>query len=339
MKQLNTIAIDLAKNVFQVHINDSRGHKLSSRQVRRAQLLNYLIKQPVSLVAMEACGGAHYWAREILKLGHEVKIIHPAYVKPFVQLHKNDQRDAAAIAEAAVRPSIPAVSVKSVEQMDLQALHRVRERVVKERTAIGNELRGVLLEAGVALAQGSATLRTKVPEILADADNGLSPRLRLLIQDLLEEWYQRDERAQRYKEELERVATTNPLCKLLLKLPGIGPINATLLVSHAGDAKHFKSGRHFSAYLGLVPKQHASGGKEQLDGISKHGNKHVRKQLVHGARSAYRSLLKNPEGSRLGRWVARMEGKHPNKIIVALANKLARIVWAVLSKNATYQPN
>lgn len=339
MNQFNTIGIDLAKNVFQVHINDHRGRKISSRQLKRAQLLNYLAKQPVSLVAMEACCGAHYWARMIKQQGHEVKIIHPAYVKPFVQIHKNDQRDAAAICEAAVRPSIPAVTVKSAEQMDIQALHRVRERVVKERTAIGNELRGILLEAGIAIAQGAAALRTTVPLLLEDAENGLSYRLRQLIQELLDDWKQRDERAQRYKHELELIARVNPLCQLLLRLPGIGPINATLLVSHIGDAKHFKSSRHLSAYLGLVPRQYASGGREQMGGISKHGNSHVRKQLVHGARSAYRSLLKDPNGSRLGRWVAGLEGKHPNKIIVALANKLARMVWALLTKNVEYQPN
>lgn len=339
MQQLNTIAIDLAKNVFQVHINDPRGYKLSSKQVRRANLLNYLVKQPVSLVAMEACCGAHYWAREILKLGHQVKVIHPKYVKAFVQMHKNDQRDALAIAEAAVRPSIPSVSVKSTEQLDIQALHRVRERVVKERTAIGNELRGILLEAGIAIPQGAASLRSKIPEILADNDDRLSQRLRQLIEDLLDDWYKRDEQEKNYKKDLEQIAKADPLCKLLLKLPGIGPINATLLVCHAGDAKHFRSGRHFSAYLGLVPKQHSSGGKDEKGGITKHGNKHVRKQLVHGARSAYRTLTKNPESSRLGRWVAGMQGKHPNKIIVALANKLARIVWAVLSKNVNYQPN
>lgn len=339
MNKLNTIGIDLAKNVFQVHINDPHGRKLSSRQVKRGQLLNYLIQQPVSLVAMEACCGAHYWAREIQKLGHTLKVIHPAYVKPFVQLHKNDQRDAAAICEAAVRPGIPAVSIKSADQMDLQALHRVRERIVKEQTAIGNELRGILLEAGIALAQGAAALRSKVPELLADTENGLSYRLRQLIQELLDDWYRRDAQAQRYKNELEQIARVHPLCRLLMTLPGIGPINATLLVSHAGDAKHFKSGRHFSAYLGLVPRQYASGGKEQMGGISKRGNVQVRKQLVHGARSAYRSLLKSPQDSRLGRWLAGMEGKHPNKIIVALANKLARIVWALLNKNEAYQPN
>ena len=339
MNKFNTIGIDLAKNVFQVHINDPRGKKITSKQVRRNQLLNYLVQQPESLVAMEACCGAHYWAREILKLGHQVKVIHPSYVKPFVQLHKNDQRDAAAICEAAVRPNIPAVAVKSAEQMDLQAIHRVRERVVKERTAIGNELRGILMEAGITIAQGTAALRTQVPLLLEDVNNGMSHRLRVLIQELMEEWQTADNRASRYKAELEHIAKNTPLCKLLMKIPGIGPIIATLMLSQAGDAKHFKSSRHFSAYLGLVPRQYASGGKEQMGGITKHGNGHVRKQLVHGARSAYRSLLKDPQSTRLGRWLAGLEGKHPNKIIIALANKLARIIWVVLSREAVYRAN
>lgn len=337
MNKFNTIAIDLAKNVFQVHINNAHGKELSSKQVRRAQLLPYIAKQSRSLVAMEACGGSHYWAKEIAKLGHEVKVIHPTYVKPFVQMHKNDQRDAAAICEAAVRPNIPSVAIKSTEQLDLQMMHRVRERNLKERTAIGNEIRGILMEFGIVIPQGIAALRHSIPLILEDAENGLSFKLRGLINELYEDWHQRNDRVTRYSDELKAIAKESPACKRLMTIPGIGPINATLLVSHAGDAKHFKSSRHFSAYLGLVPRQYSSGGRGQMGGITKHGNVHVRKQLVHGARSAYKSLIANPDASRLGRWVKGLEGKHPNKIIVALANKLARIVWAVLSRETTYQ--
>lgn len=339
MTNVNTIGIDLAKNIFQVHINNAYGKKVSSKQVRRSQLLNYIANQPKALVAMEACNGAHYWAKEILELGHEVKVVHPNYVKPFVQMHKNDQRDAAAICEAAVRPNIPSVAIKSNEQLDLQMLQRVRERNVKERTAISNEIRGILGELGIVIPQGIAALRQRIPMILEDPNNGLSVKLRALISDLFEDWHHRNDRANRYTQELENIARTNPICQRLMSIPGIGPINATLLVSHAGDAKHFKSSRHFSAYLGLVPRQYGSGGRDQMVGITKHGNVHVRKQLVHGARSAYKSLLKDPEASRLGRWLKGLEGKHPNKIIVALANKLARIVWAVLSKETVYQPN
>ncbi len=252
-------------------------------------------------------------------------------------MHKNDQRDAQAIAEAAVRPNIPSVSVKSQEQLDLQAIHRVRERLVKEKTAISNELRGILAESGIVLAQGHAALKNGIPRILEDAENGISDVLRYLVNDLMSQWYEQCERIARYDQQLTEITRSNDACKRLISIPGIGPINATLMLSHAGDARQFKTARHFAAYLGLVPRQHASGGKEKLLGITKRGNKHVRKQLVHGARSAYKSLQNNPGESRLGQWLQKIEGKHPNKVIVALANKLARIIWAVLNKETVYQ--
>lgn len=338
MSKVSIIGVDLAKQVFQLHGNDRRGHTVFGKQLKRDQVLAFLATQPACLVAMEACGGAHYWARQIQALGHEVKIIHPRYVKAFVQVHKNDQRDAQAIAEAAARPSMPSVAVKSVEQLDLQALHRVRERLVKEKTAIGNELRGLLLEMGIALPRGHSSLREAVPLILEDADRTLSPRARHLIDDLREQWLEREQRIAGYDRELKLIARDNEVCRALQSIPGIGPVNATLLYSHAGDARHFKSARHFSAYLGLVPRQHSSGGKEQLLGISKQGNKHVRKQLVHGARAAYRVLSGPGNESRLGLWLNGMKGKPVNKIVVALANKLARIVWAIMRTGQIYQP-
>lgn len=336
MSKFNTIGIDLAKQIFQVHINDANGKKLSSRKLKRGQLLDFMRQQPKSLVAMEACSGAHWWARQFELLGHAVKVIHPAYVKPFVQMHKNDQRDAQAIAEAAVRPNIPAVTVKSQEQLDLQAIHRVRERLVKEKTAISNELRGILAECGIVLAQGHGSLRAGIPLILEDAENGLSHALRCLVSDLMQQWHEQVERIDRYDRQLQQISKENEDCQRLMGIPGIGPVNATLLLSHAGSARQFKTARHFAAYLGLVPRQHASGGKEKLLGITKRGNKQVRKQLVHGARSAYRALLAKDDESRLKAWLIRCEGKHPNKVIVALANKLARIIWAVLTKETAY---
>lgn len=337
MNKCNTIGIDLAKQIFQVHINDVNGKKLISKKLKRHQLLDFIRQQPNALIALEACSGSHWWARQFEALGHTVKVIHPAYVKPFVQMHKNDQRDAQAIAEAAVRPNIPSVNVKSQEQLDLQAIHRVRERLVKEKTAISNELRGILAESGIVLAQGHAALKNGIPRILEDAENGISDVLRYLVNDLMSQWYEQCERIARYDQQLTDITRRNDACKRLISIPGIGPINATLMLSHAGDARQFKTARHFAAYLGLVPRQHASGGKEKLLGITKRGNKHVRKQLVHGARSAYKSLQNNPGESRLGQWLQKIEGKHPNKVIVALANKLARIIWAVLNKETVYQ--
>jgi len=286
---------------------------------------------------MEACGGAHYWARMFQAQGHSVKMIHPQYVKPFVQVNKNDARDALAIAEAAARPSMPTVAIKSIEQQDIQAIHRVRERLVKEKTAISNELRGLLGEYGLVMAQGHKSIRDTVLSILEDAQNGMSMKGREIINDLRDQWLDRERRIGEYDKALKIIAKDNIVCERLQSIPGIGPVNATLLYSHTGDHNHFSSGRHLSASLGLVPRQHASGGKENLLGISKRGNKHVRKQLVHGARAAYKVLKKDENGSRLGLWVKRMEGKHPNIIIVALANKMARMVWALMKNETVYQ--
>lgn len=337
MNKLSIIGIDLAKNVIQLHGNDANGHTRFTRKLKRKEVLVFMANQPKSLVAMEACGGAHYWARMFQGQGHEVKMIHPQYVKPFVQVNKNDARDALAIAEAAARPSMPTVAVKSIEQQDIQAIHRVRERLVKEKTAISNELRGLLGEYGIVMAQGHKSIRETVLSILENAENGMSMKGREIINDLREQWLDRESRIGEYDKALKIIAKDNVVCQRLQSIPGIGPVNATLLYSHTGDHNHFASGRHLSASLGLVPRQHASGGKENLLGISKRGNKHVRKQLVHGARAAYKVLLKEDNKSRLSLWVKRMEGKHPNKIIVALANKMARIVWALMKNETVYQ--
>jgi len=337
MNKISIIGIDLAKHVFHLHGNDAKGHTLFSNKLKRAQVLEFLSNKPQCLVAMEACGGAHHWARTIRALGHKVVLIHPQYVKPFVRVNKNDARDAQAIAEAAARPNMPTVAIKSIEQQDIQALHRVRERLVKERTAIGNELRGILGEYGLIIPQGQKGLRENVLWLLEEASNQLSAQGRQLIHDLREQWLERENRIAQYDRQLKWMAKENEVCKRLQTIPGIGPVNATLLYCHVGNHQHFANGRHLSASIGLVPLQQASGGKEKLLGISKRGNKQVRKQLVHGARAAYKKLLNKPDNSRLGQWVKKMEGKHPNKIIVALANKLARIAWAVMRNEAVYQ--
>ena len=337
MNNTSIIGIDLAKNVIQLHGNDKQGQTRFTRKLKRKDVLEFMVKQPKCLVAIEACGGSHYWARALQAQGHDVKMIHPKYVKPFVQVNKNDARDAQAIAEAAARPSMPTVAIKSIDQQDIQAVHRVRERLVKEKTAINNELRGLLGEYGIVMVQGHKSIRSNVIDILENAENGLSMQGRAIINDLREQWLDRDMRIKEYDEKLKKIAKENDVCVRLQSIPGIGPVNATLLYCHAGDHNHFPSGRHLSASLGLVPRQHASGGKENLLGISKQGNKHVRKQLVHGARAAYKVLLSKENNSRLALWIKRMEGKHPNKVIVALANKMARIVWALMKNETVYQ--
>lgn len=337
MNKVSIIGIDLAKSVFQLHGNDSYGHKRLGKQVSRNKLLDTIAQIPCCTIAMEACCGAYYWAAQCEALGHTVKIIPAQYVKPFVKVNKNDARDAEAIAEAAARPATPTVAIKTAEQQDIQAIHRVRERLVKERTAISNELRGLLAEVGIVLPRGSQALIQAVPSILEDGDNHLTYRRRELIDDLRAQWQERLQRVKAYDLQLQQIARQNNICRLLQTIPGVGPVIATLMYSYIGSASNYKSGRHLGAALGLVPRQHASGGKERLLGISKQGNKQIRKQLVHGARAAYRVLVQPGNNSRLGAWVQRKQDKHPNKIVVGLANKMARVIWAVMMKQEPYK--
>jgi len=338
MKNISILGIDLAKNVFQLHGINRQGKTVLKKRLYRADLRTFIANLPPCLVAMEACIGAHAWARQFKAMGHEVKLMSPQYVKPFVRVNKNDMRDAEAISLAAFIPSTPSVSIKSEEQLDLQAIHRVRERLVREKTAIGNELRGLLADMGVVIPTGHGSLRVLIPELLEDANQPLTIKGRQLIADLREQWLEKEAHIARYDCMLQDYVKENTDCQKLLEIPGVGPINATLLLSYLGDAKRFASARHFAASLGLVPKQASSGDRERLLGISKRGNGHVRKQLVHGARSAYRVLLKEDATGRLSEWAKRMQasGKHANKIIVALANKLARIVWSLMMKERGY---
>lgn len=334
MKNISILSIDLAKNVFQLHGQNKQGKQVLQKRLRREELQNTIANLPPCLIAMEACIGAHAWARQFMKMGHQVKLLAPHYVKPFVQVNKNDQRDAAAIALAASLPSIPSVSVKSEEQLDLQAIHRVRERLVRERVATGNEIHGLLADMGVVIPTGEAAIKHLLPTLLEDAEQPMTHRGRLLIDDLRSQWLEKEAHVKRYDQILKEYSKDSEACQKLMKIPGLGIINASLLWCYIGDPKRFSTGRHVAASLGLVPKQASSGEKERLNGISKQGNKHLRKQLVHGARAAYRVLLKEEPTGRLAGWAKRMKssGKHPNKIVVALANKLARIAWSLLSK-------
>lgn len=339
MNKTSIIGIDLAKNVFQLHGADRFGKRTFTKRLKRHELASYITQLQPATIGIEACSGAHYWGRLFKEAGHKVKIIHPAYVKSFVRVNKNDMRDAEGIAEAASRESIPVVAHKSVEQLDLQAVHRVRERVVKQKTAIGNELRGLLAEQGVVFPVGNAAIKNTLPRLLEDAELDLSYRCRRVVSELRDEWCDTCERIAKYDDELKQIAKENAHCARLMTILGIGPIVATLLYSYAGNGSAYASSRHFAASIGLVPGQHSSGGKDRMLGISKRGNKHLRKQLVHGARAAYNALVKKPQDSRLGRWIASMGDKHPNKIVVALANKLARIAWACLVRETEYRAN
>ncbi|WP_177418221.1 IS110 family transposase [endosymbiont of Lamellibrachia barhami] len=336
MNKITTIGLDLAKNVFHAICCDSRGKVQSKKMLRRGQMLNYFAKIPSALVGMEACASAHYWARELNKLGHEVKLIPPQYVKAFLRGNKNDYNDAQAIAEAVTRPEMRFVQIKTVEQQDIQAIHRMRERCQKMRTGLSNQLRGLLAEYGIVMPQGIPTLRKRLPVLLEDGENGLSQDFRCLLAQGYQQLLVADKDMAFYDRELKRQSQQSEACQRLQTIPGFGPIVSSAFHGAVGAGEAFKRGRDVSASLGLVPRQHSSGGKERLLGISKRGDRYLRSLLVHGARAIlYRASAKD---DRLSCWAEKIRQKRGfNKAVVALANKLARIGWAVLANRTVYQ--
>lgn len=337
MNELTTIGLDLAKNVFHYVGLDGAGHEVRKQQLKRRQLLSHFANLPPSLVGMEACAGAHDWGRRLGALGHEVRLLPPQHVKAYVRGQKNDYNDARAIAEAASRPGLRAVAVKSVAQQDVQALHRLRAARVAERTALGNQLRGLLAEYGIVVPQGLAALRRRLPEILEDADNGLSDLFRPLLARGQQQLAELDAHVAYYDGVLKRQAQADEAVVRLQTIPGFGPIVASAFAGVVGDGQGYRRGRDVAAALGLVPAQHSSGGKAVLLGISKRGDRYVRCLLVHGARAVVRWAADKDDP--LSAWINRLVAKRGvNKATVALANKLARIGWAVLRHHTVYQP-
>ena len=334
--QITSVGLDLAKNVFHVVCFDARGHEVKKRMLRRGKVSAFFAQLPSCLIGMEACGGAHYWPRTLGELGHEVKLIPAQHVKAYLRGNKNDYNDAHAIAEALGRPSMRFVAVKSVQQQDVQALHRIRAQCVKERTALCNSTRGLLSEYGLVVAQGVSVLRRAIPELLEDAENGLSESFRALLARRYQQLLELGEHITHYTEQLQHMAEQDDACRRLRTLPGFGPIVASAFVSTVGDGSAYRRGRDVSAAIGLVPAQHSSGGKERLLGISKRGDRYLRTLLVHGARSVvYQAQRKD---DRLSRWLQRLcTERGMNKAVVAMANKMARMGWAVLSKGTVYQ--
>lgn len=333
---INVLAIDLAKDVFQLHGNDVHGRAVLRKKLRRSQLSSFVAQLPPCTIAMEACGGSHYWARLFKSLGHEIRLISPQFVKPFVKSNKNDAADAEAIAEAAVRPGMRFVPVKDLWQQEILFLHRVRERLVANRTALTNEIRGFLQEHGVTMPRGS--VRKRIGELLAAADDTIPQMTRKMLEDLIAELFSLDDRIKSCDQKIEIIFQSHESCKRIGAIEGIGPVTATALVASIGDPRQFRNGRDLSAWLGLVPRQRSSGGKTVLLGISKRGDRYLRKLLVHGARSAIRyAHLKD---TRRSRWVLeKVKTRGANKACVALANHNARVVWALLAKGEAYKPN
>lgn len=336
MNKITTIGLDLAKNVFHIVCCDAHGKVIHKKMLKRAQVLIHFSNLEQCLVGMEACASAHYWARELKAIGHEVKLIPPQYVKPFVRGNKNDYNDALAIAEAVTRPQMRFVSVKTTEQQDIQALHRLRERRIQDRTALCNQLRGLLAEYGLILPVGINVLRRRLPELLEDGENKLSHFFRRLLAQSYQQFQQLDEQIEAYTQEIKRYNQQNEACQRLQTVPGYGDIVASAFFSMVGNGEAYRRGRDVSAALGLVPRQHSSGGKEQLLGISKRGDRYLRSLLVHGARSVVIQAANKDD--RLSRWVNKLRAERGfNKAVVALANKLARIGWVVLARNTVYQ--
>ena len=336
--KLKRIGIDLAKHVFQVHGVDSHEQVKCRKQLKRGQMLDFFRQLEPCLVAMEACGSSHYWARELIKLGHEVRLIAPQFVKPYVKSGKNDANDAEAICEAASRPTMRFVPVKSAEQQASQSLHRIRSRLIRARTALVNEIRGLLGEFGLVITQrGAAAAHRLLQQSLETPDNGLPGKMRELLRELQDELLAHDARLSKFDQALQQEARSDERCQRLMNVEGIGPISATAIVAAVGDAKQFSSARQFAAWLGLVPSQHSSGGKNQLGSISKKGDTYLRTLLLHGSRSAL--LACKEKTDRRSLWVQQLQcRRNTNIATVALANKNARIIWAILSKGESYQP-
>ena len=334
--KVTRVGLDLAKELFQVHGVDSGDKAVVRRRLRRGEMTTYFKKLPPCLIGMEACASSHYWARTLSELGHTVKLIAPQFVKPYVKGNKNDANDAEAICEAVGRSNMRFVPIKTVEQQNIQALHRVRTELVRQRTAKVNQIRGLLGEYGIVVRQGVAVLRKALPEILEDAENGLMSDFRALLAGLREDLVYLDERVVTVDQTMQTLANSHEAARRLLKLRGVGPITATALVASLGDGHLFKRGRDASAWVGLVPGQHSSGGKDKLLGISKRGDAYLRTLLVHGARSAIQAATGKEDS--LSRWVQNLcTRRNKNIAAVALANKTMRMAWAILKSGADYQ--
>ena len=339
MNKLSRVGIDLAKNVFQLHGVDRHGQAVWRRRLMRDKWLRVLLEkvEPGCEIGMEACAGAHHWARQLQARGFTVKLIAPQFVKPYVKSNKNDANDAVAVCEAMSRPSMRFVAVKTVEQQDIQAAHRIRSELIAQRTAKANQIRGLVAEYGLVAPQQLARLRAAVPDWLEDAENGLTSRFRGLLNGLWDDLKTLDERVAELDREINRIAEHDPVARRLQQLRGVGPMVATALVATVGNAEQFANGRQMAASLGLTPKQHSSGGKDRLLRISKRGDAHLRSILIHGARSVIRTAKQKDD--RLSQWVTSVaERRHPNVAAVALANKTARIAWAMLRHGMDYQP-
>ena len=336
-QEIAVVGIDLGKTWIQVCGQDGAGKVCLERRMKPAALRTWLCQLPPCRIGMEACGRSHHWARTLQGYGHEVRLIAPQFVKPFVKTNKTDRADAEAICEAVQRPSMRYVGIKTITQQDQQAVHRIRRLAVGQRTAQVNQIRGLLAEYGIEIARGRSRVRSALPGILEDGENGLSSGFRACLAELYEELVHLDARIGQLDRQIERMAHTDAQARRLMGIPGVGPMTATALLAAAGDVKMFRNGRQFAAWLGLVPRQHSTGGKDRLLGISKRGDRYVRSLLIHGARS----VMQRADSRRdtQSQWVRRLtDRRHKNVAAVALAHRMARTAWALLAHQRDYVP-
>ena len=334
--EIHAIGIDLGKTLFHLVGVDASGSVVVRKRCSRTQVLTYTANVGVKVIGMEACSGSHFLGRALREQGHEVRLMPAQYVKPYVKTNKSDYIDAEAIAEAVQRPTMRFVPIKTEEQLDLQAVHRVRERWVMRRTAVVNQIRGLLLERGLTLPKGRSHLDEALPEILGDSTSKLSDSFRVLLAQLKLELAQLTTRVEEMDAVIQQTAREDDACRRLTTIPGVGPVTATALVAAIGAGTAFRKGRDLAAWVGIVPREYSSGGKQKLLGISKRGNSYLRRLFVQGARSVLQHRDKQPVAVR--NWLAQLSARaHQNVVIVALANKLLRTAWAVLCKNETYR--
>jgi transposase len=338
--KLNRVGVDLAKNVYQLHGVDRHGKTMLKRRLKRHQWLKVLLDktEPDCVIGMEACAGAHHWGRELQARGYTVKLIPPQFVKPYVKSNKSDAKDAEAICEAMSRPNMRFVTVKRVEQQDIQATHRIRAELITQRTAKANQIRGLVAEYGLVAPKHLSSLRAAIPCWLEDAENGLTDDFRALLQGVWEDLRQLDDRVGEMDKTIKRLADNNDDCVRLQQLRGVGPMISTALIATVGDARQYHKSRQMAAAIGITPKQHSSGDKHRLLGISKRGDVYLRTLMIHGARAVVARATHKDD--RLSRWVTNIANKkHPNVAAVALANKTARMAWAMLRNESDYDPD
>lgn len=333
---IKVIGIDLAKNSFHVHGVNQAGHRMMSKKISRQQLKTFMMNLPPCLVGMEACGGAHYWARLLRSWGHQVKLIAPQFVKPFVKSNKNDAIDAEAICEAIQRPNMRFVAIKNTEQQDVLAIHRMRSLVVSQRTALVNQIRGLLQEFGMVIPKGRQHVNQYLPRILEDAENGLSGLFREALHGLYRDLSHFDQRVADYDDKIDQMAQADEQAQRLMTIPGVGPKVATALLGAIGDISAFNNGRELAAWLGLVPRQCSTGGKSTLLGISKRGDVYIRSLLIHGSRSVLNWVDRKDDRTSL--WAKELKARrHKNIASVALANKIVRVAFALLKRGEDYK--